>query len=546
MNRKSILMATIIILFIGYVGWLGSIGLRAEEPRRAMVSIEMMESGDYILPKLIGWTYYNKPPLFNWVMIFFFKLFNNTSEWIVRLPSLISFFLMAFFTWKWSKKYINQEIALLASFFVITSADLLMYGSVNTGEIDLFYAFIVFVNITLIYVFLQRKQYFYLFFWSYLFTAIGFLTKGLPSLTFQGFTLLMAVIYFRKFRIIFSWQHLFGIFIFTLLTGGYIYLLYLRGEHMGFIVRQFKEASQRTGLDSNFWNTVVGVIESPAIFLKILMPWTLAIPMILIKSVRKKLLKDQYIVFSLLVLAVNFPLYWITGELRARYIYPLVPFACIVLAYLFYEGVKSTPKISEITHRVMLFLMSLVPITFVIALFVPMLHLKFSTSIIIGLLAVLSAGLIFYLRRDKNTAIYLLFLLMGLARISMNIIYIPLYKAESETTHLKAQVEEVLKTTDQVEISMLGMPHIYDSKINLLGFDLFNYQVSVPPIISYQFPYYYYRKSGKVLKYTQDPKKGNYYIVKDYDKWRYPGKIMYEFNDASIKHNWDLFQFGKE
>lgn len=546
MKQKSAIILILAVLLLGYVGWLGAMGLRAEEPRRAMISIEMMEDGDYILPHMLGWPYYNKPPLFNWVMIIFFKIFGSTSEWVVRLPSLISLFLMSFFTWKWSKKHINQESALLASFFVITSADILYYGSVNTGEIDLLYAFIVFVQITLIYLFLHRKQYFHLFFWSYLFTAIGFLTKGLPSLTFQAFTLLMAVLYFKRFRILFSLQHLLGILIFALISGGYIYLLYLRGEHTGFIVRQFKEASQRTALDSNFLNTLAGIIESPAIFLKMIMPWPLAIPMVFFKPVRNKLKKNRYIVFSLLVIAVNFPLYWITGELRGRYIYPLVPFACIVLAYLFYEGLKSIPEISGITNRIMLFLTLLVPIAFVVVLLIPKLTLSLSTSIIIVVLAVLSAGLIYYVQRDKKYLVYLLILMMGVARIAMNITYIPLYEAESETTHLKAQVEEVLKITDHVEISVLGMPHVYDSRINLLGTSLPNYKVNVPPLISYQFPYYYYQKSMKVLRYTKDPKEGNYYIVKDYDKWRYPGEILYEFNDPSIQHQWILFTYGKE
>lgn len=546
MSRHSVLIAALIILAVGYLGWLGVIGLRAEEPRRALVSIEMMENGDMVLPNLLGWTYYNKPPLFNWIMILFFKIFGSTSEWIVRLPSLISLFLMAFFTWKWAKKYIHQEIAILSSLFLLTSADILYYGSVNTGEIDLFYAFITFLNILVIYTFLNRRKYLHLFFWSYLLAALGFLTKGLPAITFQGFTLIMALIYFRRIRLLFHWKHLAGILLFLVITGGYIYLLYLRDEHMGFLVRNFKEASQRTGLDSNIWNTLFGIVESPMIFLKILLPWSLAIPMVFIKSVRRRLLKDRYIVFVLLVLAVNFPIYWITGELRARYIYPLVPFACIVLAYLFYEGINSSQKISRISFWIIGFMIMALPGLQVAAFFVPLLKMNQTSILLVSALTAGSAIPIYFLYRNKNYRIYLLFLLFGIARISMNIIYIPLYDSASETTHLREQAEKILEITGDETFSITGTPHVYDSRVKFFGQTYLEYEVVVSPVISYQLPYYYYQKSGKVLNYTQNPTKGNYYLVVDHSVWKYPGEVLYTFRDRSIHHDWHLLRYTNQ
>ena len=47
---------------------LGYYPLNGDEPRRAIVSIEMLHSGNYILPTTMGWEYYNKPPVYNWIM----------------------------------------------------------------------------------------------------------------------------------------------------------------------------------------------------------------------------------------------------------------------------------------------------------------------------------------------------------------------------------------------------------------------------------------------------------------------------------------------
>ena len=42
--------------------------LRGEESRRAVVTMEMIFTDHYLAPTLHGLPYYNKPPVFNWVV----------------------------------------------------------------------------------------------------------------------------------------------------------------------------------------------------------------------------------------------------------------------------------------------------------------------------------------------------------------------------------------------------------------------------------------------------------------------------------------------
>ncbi len=52
-----------------------------EEPRRALVAMEMMYSGDYIHTTIHGAAYYNKPPLFNWLVVAgWFAYFHYTES----------------------------------------------------------------------------------------------------------------------------------------------------------------------------------------------------------------------------------------------------------------------------------------------------------------------------------------------------------------------------------------------------------------------------------------------------------------------------------
>src|SRR4030095_12461633 len=75
---------------------LGYQQLGAEEPRRAIISIEMMHSGNLIQPTQMGEEYVNKTVLFNWILCGMIWLTGSSSEWVLRLPSLIFFLLLAF------------------------------------------------------------------------------------------------------------------------------------------------------------------------------------------------------------------------------------------------------------------------------------------------------------------------------------------------------------------------------------------------------------------------------------------------------------------
>lgn len=105
-----IFFISFIVLYIlsVFINW-SVLPLDGEEPRRAIVSIEMLKSGNYISPTVFGWTYLNKPPVYNWVMSFLMFLFGTREEWVVRLPSLIFLLLWAFFSLPIFKKVFSKE-----------------------------------------------------------------------------------------------------------------------------------------------------------------------------------------------------------------------------------------------------------------------------------------------------------------------------------------------------------------------------------------------------------------------------------------------------
>ncbi|HXN24176.1 MAG TPA: glycosyltransferase family 39 protein [Candidatus Dormibacteraeota bacterium] len=91
-------------LYVGYFSHLGALGfVGPDEPRYAWVAREMVESGDWVTPRLYGKPWFEKPVLYYWGAAAAFKLFG-VSEASARLPSAISALLatlaLAWLAWR--------------------------------------------------------------------------------------------------------------------------------------------------------------------------------------------------------------------------------------------------------------------------------------------------------------------------------------------------------------------------------------------------------------------------------------------------------------
>ena len=74
----------------------GKMQMIDDEGIRALVAVEMMNSGEYLTPTLGGDLYLKKPPLFNWFIVGSYKLFGEVNEWSLRFPTIC--FLLIFCT----------------------------------------------------------------------------------------------------------------------------------------------------------------------------------------------------------------------------------------------------------------------------------------------------------------------------------------------------------------------------------------------------------------------------------------------------------------
>jgi 4-amino-4-deoxy-L-arabinose transferase-like glycosyltransferase len=89
---KSRVQAFLMVLFVWavvYLPALGSLAIKGEEGRRILPAVHMLETGDYVVPRVGSNPYFRKPPMVNWLVASSFKIFGVRNEWTARLPSAL-------------------------------------------------------------------------------------------------------------------------------------------------------------------------------------------------------------------------------------------------------------------------------------------------------------------------------------------------------------------------------------------------------------------------------------------------------------------------
>ncbi|HET9429940.1 MAG TPA: glycosyltransferase family 39 protein [Chitinophagaceae bacterium] len=500
--------------------------LTGEEPRRAIVSIEMLESGNYILPTTMGWEYYNKPPFYNWMLCISMFLTGSTSELAVRLPTLVFILLWGICNYYIIKKIAPARLAALSSLFLVTSFDLYFWGLSIGGEIDVFYSFIVYLQVIAIYYFNLHRNLTALFIVSYLLCAIGFLTKGFPSLVFQVCTLLALCVQNRSVKILFSWQHLAGITSFLVIAGAYLlaYSTYSSPERL--LTNLVKESVNKSAFGENSGKITDKILEYPLSFFKILLPWSLLL-LLLFKKHAFRIWENPLVRFSLLFILFNIPVYWITGRPKMRYIYMFLPFCMIFLSYLYFQFRKENRVFMDNV-------LQYARILFVIALLI-LLAIPFYAKVSYWWLLFSALSILGYLYLYPKPGVNAIWWLGGgimLIRALYALIFIPL-KYENTPVKYDREMAAMASYTQNQPVSIYKKPDKLDLQIDLKISRLDFGSFPAIPYLAYQMPYYYYRSTGQIVKYDTLLEYNKNYIGFKSSLVDIDPEIIYSFTDRN-------------
>lgn len=315
---------------------IGRMPLLVDEPIRALVALEMHYSGQFFSPTLQGFPYYNKPPLFNWLLIALFRLTGRQDEFILRLPTVLALVLYATAIWRMLRPQLGSKVAFTVALAFATTGRVLFYDSFF-GLIDLWHAGITWLAFMVIWHYGERGQWVRLFVLTYALTAVGFLLKGLPSLVFQGISLLVYCINARQWRKLFGWQHVLGGMVLLAIVGTYFFF-YSRHNSLDVALKTlWSQSSQRTVAAQPLADSVQYVLLFPFDFIKHFLPWTLLVLCLLRPGLRAAVWQQPFLRYNALLFVAILPVYWLSPATIPRYLFMLVPLLLTVTIPLYYQ-----------------------------------------------------------------------------------------------------------------------------------------------------------------------------------------------------------------
>jgi len=457
-RERWALAGLVVLLLPALLVNMGMVPLYVEEPRRATVALEMLLRGNWLVPTINGEFYYLKPPLFNWILAGIYHFAGGPTEFLTRIPTVVSLLLLGLVIFWSGKKYVSPDFGALSALLFVTATGNLYFNAL-LAEIDIFYSLVTYTGMILLFYFHQKKSYLLLFLSVYFLGAIGILTKGLPSLVFTGWSLLVFFVVNKDFRKLFTWQHLAGILIFLVLTFGYFIVYSRHGDAVKYLMNLSVESGKRLSGDT-FLDYVGHLLLYPLDTLMNLLPASL----LLIFAVRRSFLKDvrsnTFMRFALLMLLAHFPVYWFPPGGRQRYIIMLYPFMVQLFAYFYLNYYNIDKERFRLFHVIILVatvlgaIGSLVPLLVVSMQTIPMLIPVCLVSF------TLMAALFFFQLKNPSWSVINLLTAVILLRIFFGLTVLPVRASEGVAPANKLAAAEIIKTAGQRDVCILDPTYL--------------------------------------------------------------------------------------
>ena len=304
------------------------------ESNYTQTAVEMLQSGDYVSPRIYGNYWYDKPAFFYWELIAAYKLMG-VNEFASRFFPGVFGVLGLMMTYGFARKLYDRKTGLMAAGILGTCFEYWLLSKTVITDLTLF----VFFNAVLIFFFwgyrTGQRNYYYL---CYLFAGLATLDKGPIGLLLPGFVLTVFLCIRRDFKEFLYLRLPTGVVLYALVAGSWYYMMYtIHG--MDFInnflgVHNFLRATQSEHPIWDVWWYYT------AIFFLGCLPWCWTLPAAIVKADKRQRLPEIDVTTGFLLtwaLVVNI-FYQCMATKYTTYTLPaLLPIAILIARYLYHR-----------------------------------------------------------------------------------------------------------------------------------------------------------------------------------------------------------------
>ncbi|MBD3672938.1 MAG: glycosyltransferase family 39 protein [Planctomycetaceae bacterium] len=320
----------ILLVLAIYFPRMTDLSVRGEETRRAQVAVEMLETGDWIVPRQQGQIYLSRPPMQNWLMALVGRVRGEVDQIAIRLPSSLAILLTTILIYGYSRLFLKPTASLVSGAAFITMGQVIELGWL--GETEAVFTLFVSASLLLWHWGDQRE-------WSpwlkwglpYLMVAYGCLAKGFQAPVYFAATVGLYLLYKRRWKEAASLPHLAGILIFFAVWGSW-QLAYLsqsglensQNVYMRMINQRFDSSSPMTVLTH--------MAEFPLHTFFCTLPWSGLLFVLCYPGFWKTVGQAQSQLFFLgTSVIIAFLSLWMVPGAVTRYLMPVYPCLAIII-----------------------------------------------------------------------------------------------------------------------------------------------------------------------------------------------------------------------
>jgi 4-amino-4-deoxy-L-arabinose transferase-like glycosyltransferase len=314
-----------------YLTGAASFPLKWEEPRRALIAQEMIHSGDYVVPRLLGEPYLNKPPLQNWLIVLLAGGdARRVGPWAVRGVTLLALAATALLLWRLGLSSAAAPHPLPAVLFLSTSM-VVQYG--RSGELDGLFTLWVAAALAAFEIGRRRERPRMQWTLSQAVLGLGVLTKGLSPVFFYPPVLFVA--WRRRREVRFSpTSFALGLLALAAIVACWIVPYSARAPAAALGANLGDEVARRV-VPASLRALGAHLAAYPVVLLGAAAPWSLLAIGLFSARGRARLraaTADPWVELCLATVAWAAALFAFVPEVLPRYLMPALPAACVLLA----------------------------------------------------------------------------------------------------------------------------------------------------------------------------------------------------------------------
>ena len=329
-NRPAAFLIVVLLWIAIYLPGLGSTEIKGEEGRRILPAITMLDSGDWLVPRVGGRPFLRKPPLVNWAIALSCKTLHRRDEWAARLPSALCVLalcgVMIAVSGPRARTLLTTDVAFIASVFALTQFGLLAKARFAGAEIEGIYVPLAGMGIVTWLAWWEQQRAPWLT-WTVPFVFLGLagLAKAPTHLIFF-YAIVVGVLWqARGLRALRHPAHFAGIAIMVVIFAAWA-VPYFKAQPNAFKVWNNQMVDRVT---ENKFDAVSYALNIPR-GLSDQLPWLLFAPVLWVRRAAWTGREGALVRGTLLAVAVSFIVLLLVPGVLTRYVLPL----CVPLALL--------------------------------------------------------------------------------------------------------------------------------------------------------------------------------------------------------------------